>query len=160
MKLDLPRFTERFGSISLHGVQRVFELDSGLDKGKKVSENITGVGNEVISEIESKMAIVIPIKNERLKLLEGVLSGIPHDCMTIIVSNSPRQPVDRYKLEKESLQQFNRFANKNALILHQRDEGLAETLREVGYNELLGPDNLIRNGKAEGMVLGMLLAKM
>ena len=35
MKLDLPRFTERFGSISLHGVQRVFELDSGLDKGKK-----------------------------------------------------------------------------------------------------------------------------
>ena len=68
MKLDLPRFTERFGSISLHGVQRVFELDSGLDKGKKISENISGVGNEVISEIESKMAIVIPIKNERLKL--------------------------------------------------------------------------------------------
>ena len=160
MKLDLPRFTERFGSISLHGVQRVFELDSGLDKGKKISENISGVGNEVISEIESKMAIVIPIKNERLKLLEGVLSGIPHDCMTIIVSNSPRQPVDRYKLEREALQQFNRFANKNALILHQRDEGLAETLREVGYNDLLGPDKLIRNGKAEGMVLGMLLAKM
>jgi len=79
MKLDLPRFTERFGSISLHGVQRVFELDSGSDKGKRVSENITGVGNEQISEIESKMAIVIPIKNERLKLLEGVLSGIPHD---------------------------------------------------------------------------------
>ena len=160
MKLDLPRFTERFGSISLHGVQRVFELDSGLDKGKKVAENITGVGNEVISEIESKMAIVIPIKNERLKLLEGVLSGIPHDCMTIIVSNSPRQPVDRYKLEREALQQFNRFANKNALIIHQRDEGLAETLREVEYNDLLGPDNLVRNGKAEGMVLGMLLAKM
>ncbi len=160
MKLDLPRFTERFGSISLHGVQRVFELDSGFEKGKKVSENITGVGNEVISEIETQMAIVIPIKNERLKLLEGVLSGIPHDCMTIIVSNSPRQPVDRYKLEKESLQQFNRFANKNALILHQRDEGLAETLREVEYNDLLGPDNLVRNGKAEGMVIGMLLAKM
>jgi mannosyl-3-phosphoglycerate synthase len=160
MKLDLPRFTERFGSISLHGVQRVFELDSGSDKGKRVSENITGVGNEQISEIESKMAIVIPIKNERLKLLEGVLSGIPHDCMTIIVSNSPRQPVDRYKLEKESLQQFNRFANKNALIIHQRDEGLAETLRELNYNELIGSDQLIRNGKAEGMVLGMLLAKM
>ena len=160
MKLDLPRFTERFGSISLHGVQRVFELDSGLDKGKRVSENITGVGNEVISDIESQMAIVIPIKNERLKLLEGVLSGIPHDCMTIIVSNSPRQPVDRYKLEREALQQFNRFANKNALIIHQRDEGLAETLREVEYNDLLGPDNLVRNGKAEGMVLGMLLAKM
>ena len=160
MKLDLPRYTERFGSISLHGVQRVFELDSGMEKGKKVSEHIVAIGNEQISEIESKMAIVIPIRNERLKLLEGVLSGIPHDCMTIILSNSPRQPVDRYKLEKESLEQFNRFANKNALILHQRDEGVAETLRDVGYTDLLGADNLVRNGKAEGMVLGMLLAKM
>ncbi|MFB5599047.1 MAG: mannosyl-3-phosphoglycerate synthase [Nitrososphaeraceae archaeon] len=160
MKLDLPRYTERFGSISLHGVQRVFELDSGLEKGKKFSEHIVGIGNEQISEIESKMAIVIPIRNERLKLLEGVLSGIPHDCMTIILSNSPRQPVDRYKLEKEALQQFNRFANKNALILHQRDEGVAETLKDVGYTDLLDQDKLVRNGKAEGMILGMLLAKM
>jgi len=160
MKLDLPRYTERFGSISLHGVQRVFELDSGTEKGKKISEHIVAIGNEQISEIESKMAIVIPIRNERLKLLEGVLSGIPHNCMTIILSNSPRQPVDRYKLEKESLEQFNRFANKNALILHQRDEGVAETLRDVGYTDMLGADNLVRNGKAEGMVLGMLLAKM
>lgn len=160
MKLDLPRYTERFGSISLHGVQRVFELDSGLEKGKKFSEHIVGIGNEQISEIESKMAIVIPIRNERLKLLEGVLSGIPHDCMTIILSNSPRQPVDRYKLEKEALQQFNRFANKNALILHQRDEGVAETLKDVGYTDLLDQDKLVRNGKAEGMILGMLVAKM
>lgn len=160
MKLDLPRYTERFGSISLHGVQRVFELDSGTEKGKKISEHIVAIGNEQISEIESKMAIVIPIRNERLKLLEGVLSGIPHNCMTIILSNSPRQPVDRYKLEKESLEQFNRFANKNALILHQRDEGVAQTLRDVGYTDMLGADNLVRNGKAEGMVLGMLLAKM
>ena len=160
MKLDLPRYTERFGSISLHGVQRVFELDSGTEKGKKISEHIVAIGNEQISEIESKMAIVIPIRNERLKLLEGVLSGIPHNCMTIILSNSPRQPVDRYKLEKESLEQFNRFANKNALILHQRDEGVAETLRDVSYTDMLGADNLVRNGKAEGMVLGMLLAKM
>lgn len=160
MKLDLPRYTERFGSISLHGVQRVFELDSGLEKGKKLSEHIVGIGNEQISEIESKMAIVIPIRNERLKLLEGVLSGIPHDCMTIILSNSPRQPVDRYKLERESLQQFNRFANKNALILHQRDEGVAEALKDVGFTDLLDQDKLVRNGKAEGMILGMLLAKM
>jgi mannosyl-3-phosphoglycerate synthase len=160
MKLDLPRYTERFGSISLHGVQRVFELDSGLEKGKKLSEHIVGIGNEQISEIESKMAIVIPIRNERLKLLEGVLSGIPHDCMTIILSNSPRQPVDRYKLERDSLQQFNRFANKNALILHQRDEGVAETLKDVGFTDLIDQDKLVRNGKAEGMILGMLLAKM
>src|SRR5918999_4536449 len=160
MKLDLPRYTERFGATSLHGVQRVYELDSGFDDGSPVSESIVNIGNEEMSEIERKMAIVIPVKGERLKLLEGVLSGIPHDCLTIIVSNSPRQPVDRYKLEKEALEQFNQFAEKNALIVHQKDPGLSEALREVGYTSIFGPDDMVRNGKAEGMMIGMLLTKM
>lgn len=160
MRVDLPRYTERFGSISLHGVQRVYELDSGSSDGRPTSEAIRRIGNEEMSEIERKMAIVIPVKGERLKLLEGVLSGIPHDCLTIIVSNSPRQPVDRYKLEKEALEQFNQFAEKNALIVHQKDPGLADALREVGYTSIFGPDDMVRNGKAEGMMIGMLLTKM
>src|ERR671923_1542263 len=160
MKLDHPRYTERFGAISLHGVQRVYELDSGFSNGRPTSETIRSIGNEEISEIERKMAIVIPIKGERLKLLEGVLSGIPHDCLTIIISNSPRQPVDRYKLEKDALQQFNRFVGRNAFILHQRDPVVSEVLRDVGYTSILGPDGMVRSGKAEGMVIGMLLAKM
>ena len=160
LKLDIPRYTERFGAISLHGVQRVFELDSGFDDGSSASETIMKVGNDRIAEIERRMAIVIPIKGERLRLLEGVLSGIPHDCLTIIVSNSPRQPVDRYKLEKEALQQFNRFVGRNAIILHQSDPDVSRGLKEIGYSSLLGPDDLVRSGKAEGMVLGMLLAKM
>jgi mannosyl-3-phosphoglycerate synthase len=106
------------------------------------------------------MAIVIPMKGERLRLLEGVLSGIPHDCLTIIVSNSPRQPVDRYKLERDALLQFNRFVGRNAFILHQRDPALSEVLKESGYTSILGPDDEVRSGKAEGMVIGMLLAKM
>ena len=160
MKLDLPRYTERFGATSLHGVQRVYELDSGFDDGRPVSESIVNIGNNQIADIERRMAIVIPTKGERLRLLEGVLSGIPHDCLTIIVSNSPRQPVDRYKLEKEALQQFNRFVGRNAFILHQRDPVLSEVLRDVGYNSILAPDGTVRSGKAEGMIIGMLLAKM
>jgi mannosyl-3-phosphoglycerate synthase len=160
MKLDMPRYTERFGATSLHGVQRVYELDSGFDDGRSVSETVMKVGNDQIADIERRMAIVIPIKGERLRLLEGVLSGIPHDCLVIIVSNSPRQPVDRYKLEKDALQQFNRFVGRNALILHQRDPGLSEALKEVGYTSILGPDDIVRSGKAEGMIIGMLLAKM
>src|SRR6476660_984926 len=124
MKLDLPRYTERFGAISLHGVQRVYELDSGFNNGRTTSETVQSIGNEEISEIEKKMAIVIPIKGERLKLLEGVLSGIPHDCLTIIVSNSPRQIIDRYKLERQAIDQFNRFTEKKSLIVHQSDHGI------------------------------------
>src|ERR671924_21668 len=133
MKLDLPRYTERFGATSIHGVQRVYELDSGFDDGRPVSESIVNIGNNQIVDIERRMAIVIPTKGERLRLLEGVLSGIPHDCLTIIISNSPRQPVDRYKLEKEALEQFNRFVGRNALILHQKDPGLCDALRHVNY---------------------------
>lgn len=160
MKLDLPRYTERFGATSLHGVQRVYELDSGFDNGRPASESIVNIGNNQIVDIERRMAIVIPMKGERLRLLEGVLSGIPHDCLTIIVSNSPRQPVDRYKLERDALQQFNRFVGRNAFILHQRDPALSEVLSESGYTSILGPDGIVRSGKAEGMVIGMLLAKM
>src|ERR687894_642971 len=160
MKLDLPRYAERFGATSLHGVQRVYELDSGFDDGRPVSESIVNIGNNQIVDIERRMAIVIPTKGERLRLLEGVLSGIPHDCLTIIISNSPRQPVDRYKLEKEALQQFNRFVGRNAFILHQRDPVLSEVLKDVGYNSILAPDGTVRSGKAEGMIIGMLLAKM
>ena len=160
MQLDVPRYTERFGAISLHGVQRVYELDSGFIDANSASEALRRIGNEEIFQIERKMAIVIPIKGERLKLLEGVLSGIPHDCLTIIVSNSPRQPVDRYKLEKESLEQFNRFVGKSSLILHQKDPGLSDALREIGYTSIFDSDGMVRNGKAEGMMIGMLLAKM
>ncbi len=160
MKLDVPRYTERFGATSLHGVQRVYELDSGFDDGRTMAETLVRVGNDQISDIERKMAVVIPIKGERLRLLEGVLAGVPHDCLVIIVSNSPRQPVDRYKLEKDALQQFNRFVGRDAIIVHQRDPGLSEALKEVGYTSMLGPDDIVRNGKAEGMILGMLLAKI
>ncbi|HEX2013827.1 MAG TPA: mannosyl-3-phosphoglycerate synthase [Nitrososphaera sp.] len=160
MKLDVPRYTERFGAASLHGVQRVYELDSGFDDGRTMSEAVMKVGNEQIADIERNMAIVIPIKGERLRLLEGVLSGIPHDCLTIIVSNSPRQPVDRYKLEKDALAQFNRFVGRNAIILHQQDRELSAAVKSVGYTSILGPDEIVRSGKAEGMVIGMLLTKM
>ena len=162
MKLDVPRFTERFGSVSLHGVQRVYELDSGHKNKhpKTESEVIRSIDDETISKIESEMSIVIPIKGERLKLLEGVLSGVPHDCLTIIVSNSPREPIDRYKLEKQAFEQFNRFAERRSVIIHQKDPGLVKALEEVGYTDLFDSDHKIRNGKGEGMFIGMLLSKM
>jgi mannosyl-3-phosphoglycerate synthase len=143
-------------------VQRVYELDSGhKNKNTKTeSEVIRSIDDEIISKIEAEMAIVIPIKGERLKLLEGVLSGIPHDCLTIIVSNSPREPIDRYKLEKQAFEQFNRFTEKKSVIIHQKDPGLAKALEGVEYPDLFDSEGKIRNGKGEGMFIGMLLSKM
>jgi mannosyl-3-phosphoglycerate synthase len=160
MKLDLPRYTERFSSINVSSVQRVYELDSGKgEEYHKTHQTVRKICDEELAETFGKLAIIIPIKSERLKLLEGVLSGVPHDCLVIIVSNSPRQPVDRFKVECDTLRQFVHFVDRDAVIVHQRDPGFAEAFRELNYTTILD-GNSVRNGKAEGMVIGMLIAKM
>jgi mannosyl-3-phosphoglycerate synthase len=161
MKLDFPRYTERLGAVSIHTVQRIYELDSGKSKGFLSShQTIKKFDYDEISNILHDLAIVIPMKNEKLKLLEGVLSGIPNECLVIIVSNSARSPVDRFAMEAEAIRQLGRFMDKKVLILHQQDSGLAEVMKKVGYTSILGDDGRIRSGKAEGMVLGLMIAKM
>jgi len=160
MKLDFPRYTERFGAVNLSSVQRVYELDSGKsEEYHKTHQTVRKICDEELAETFGKLAIIIPIKSEKLKLLEGVLSGIPHDCLVIIVSNSPRQPVDRFKIECDTLNQFVHFVDRDAIIVQQKDPGLAEAFQELAYKSIL-EGNRVRDGKAEGMVIGMLIAKM
>lgn len=161
MKLDFPRYTERLGAVSIHTVQRIYELDSGKSKGFLTShQTIKKFDYDEISNILHDLAIVIPVKNEKLKLLEGVLSGIPNECLVIIVSNSARTPVDRFTMETEAIRQLQRFMDKKIIILHQQDKGIAEVLKKIGYDSILESNGDIRSGKAEGMVLGLMVAKM
>ena len=37
LKLEIPRFTERFGAVSLNSVQKVYELDSGAKQEVNVA---------------------------------------------------------------------------------------------------------------------------
>jgi mannosyl-3-phosphoglycerate synthase len=161
MKLDFPRYTERLGAVSIHAVQRIYELDSGKSKGFQSShQTVRKFDYDEISNILHDLAIVIPIKNEKLKLLEGVLSGIPNECLVIIVSNSSRSPVDRFSIEAEAVRQLGRFMDKRMVIVHQQDPGLAQVFKKAGYDSILDSDDNIRSGKAEGMVIGLLVAKM
>ncbi len=161
MKLDFPRYTERLGAVSIHAVQRIYELDSGKSKGFLTShQTIKKFDYDEISNLLHDLAIVIPIMNEKLKLLEGVLSGIPNECLVIIVSNSSRKPVDRFAMEVEAIRQLGRFMDKRMIIVHQQDLGLAEVLKKTGYDSILDSQDRIRGGKAEGMVLGLIVAKM
>ena len=69
-------------------------------------------------------------------------------------------PLIGSELEKEVLEQFNTFTEKKSLIIHQKDKALGTALKDVGYSELLDEDDTVRGGKAEGMIIGMLLAKL
>ncbi len=142
-------------------MQRVYEIDYSKSKGFHSShKTIRQFDYAEMSNIMNDLAIVIPIKNEKLKLLEGVLSGIPNDCLIIIVSNSYRKPVDRFAMEVETVRQLARFMDKRLIIVHQQDCGLAEVFKKIDYLSILDSAGNIREGKAEGMVIGTLIAKM
>lgn len=160
MRIELPRSVERFGAINLGELQKVFELDSGLDDGKMRSSNIgiQRIPYQKLCDIYNNMAIVVPVKSERIKLVEGVLSGIPHPCQIIIVSNSPTAPVNRYQMEKNALYDFCAFAGKKAMIVHQKDPLISKILREVNYTSILDEKGQVRDGKAEGMLIAITLA--
>lgn len=160
MRIETQRYTERFGSVRLNEVQKVLELDSGRAKELHPLENIAvlKIEEEAIKDYEEKMAIAIPIKDEKLKLFEGVISGVPHDCLIIVVSNSQMKRVDRFRMERDALRQYCHFTRRSALIIHQKDPLLAKALAKSGYTSLLGEDGLVRDGKAEGMLVAILLA--
>jgi mannosyl-3-phosphoglycerate synthase len=89
-----------------------------------------------------------------------VLSGIPHDCLIVLVSNSSRYPVDRYEIEAQTVADYCRLAERPALTIHQRDPGLAAALKVAGMPEIIDDEGLVRHGKGEGMLVGMALAAL
>ncbi len=145
-------------------VQRVVELDSG-SAGASSPDAVhfgptTSVDTDAIRSIEQELVIVVPCMNEVRKVVEGVLSGIPHDCLIVLVSNSSRRPVDRYEMEVDTVEQFCRFAERQALAIHQRDPGLAAAIRAAGMPELMDDEGLVRDGKGEAMLIGLVLASL
>ena len=162
MRIESPRYTERFGAVRINDVQKVVELDSGkrANAPRKEAIAVDKVEDDAVQAIEEKMAVVIPIKDEKLKLFEGVISGVPHDCLIIVVSNSQRRGVDRLRMEKDTLEQFCHFTQREAIIIHQKDPVLAEALKLAEYHDMLDDKGLVRNGKSEGMIIGILMAKL
>jgi mannosyl-3-phosphoglycerate synthase len=161
MRIERQRYTERFGSIKINDVQKVLELDSGrrADGALKESIAVDKIEEEAIKAVEERMAIVIPVKDEKLKLFEGVISGVPHECLIIVVSNSEREPTDRFGMEHDTLEQYCHFTQRQALIIHQKDPLLAKALAQARYTDLLDKESkAVRNGKSEGMVVGLLTA--
>jgi len=163
MLIEVPRSTERLSSVRIHALQKILELDATTAEAEakppKEEAAVRLISMREIRAIEKDMAVVIPIKNEELKLFEGVLSGIPHSCLIIVVSNSEKTPVNKYRMERDTLAQFYRFTNHKAIIIHQKDPYMGKSLRAAGFSKILDKQGLVSNGKAEGMIIGILLAK-
>jgi mannosyl-3-phosphoglycerate synthase len=160
MRIESIGLAEHLGSVKIYGVRRVLELDSGAKPLIEEIPEVRQIEKEAIEDIERRMAIVLPVKDEDLTVFEGVLSGVPHDCLMIVISNSQRGGVDTFGSERDILARFCHATKRQALIIHQKDPVLAGALKQADYGELLGEDELVRSGKSEGMMIGILLTML
>ncbi len=160
MRIESGKQIEHLGAVRIHDVRRLLELDSGARIPTLLQDGTYAqkIERDIIAAIQQKLAIVLPIKDEDVKVFEGVLSGVPHDCVMIIVSNSQREEIDNFKNEQGILSRFCDTTKRSALMIHQKDPHLAEAMAYCGYSELLDDKGMVRSGKSEGMIIGILLA--
>jgi len=155
MLIELPRQTEVFGSVKIHELQRILKLDSGGFENPMAKD----IPFDELKDVLKRFAVIIPTKDEKIHLLDGVLRAIPFDCTVIVVSNSKRKEYDLYKMEKEAIASLHERVQQEIIVIHQKDPELGLAFYDAGYDYLLSKNGLVRNGKAEGMMIGMLLAK-
>ncbi len=157
MLLEAPVYKELFGAIEIYEVQKVIKLDTQTrDVG---SFTVKNVPREDIYRVLEDTAIVVPMKNEKLQLVDGVLKAIPHQCPIIVVSNSKREGPNLFKQEVDLIKHFYNLTHSKIVMVHQKDIGIAKAFQEVGYTDVLDSEGNVRSGKGEGMLIGILLAK-
>jgi len=170
MRLNFHHDPVCIGNLEINALSRVTELDSGLVTGPSEYEchadgsTTASHSYDSLQKIERQLAIIVPCMNEDLEILLGVLGGIPHHCLIIVVSNST---ADKYKAERAMLIDFCRRCSRQALVVHQTDPELASAFEAAGLPQFLDHDawahdgaRRIRSGKGEAMVVGTVLAKL
>jgi mannosyl-3-phosphoglycerate synthase len=63
-------------------------------------------------------------------------------------------------MEQDALRDFCLFSNKKALIIHQKDPIWSNAFKNAGYTDILNKKGEIRDGKAEALIIGKVLAKL
>ncbi len=155
MLIEAPRSAEILGSVKIYDVQKVLKLESeGVD-----DTLLHSISNEEIESVLERMLIVIPVKDEKTNLLEGVLRAIPKRCHVAVVSNSSRTGKNIFKMEEDIIKRFHKLTKHPIMLIHQKDPGLGLAFKETGYPHIIDEDGLVRDGKAEGMIVGLALAK-
>ncbi|EJT77368.1 hypothetical protein GGTG_07280 [Gaeumannomyces tritici R3-111a-1] len=175
MRLSTADGTARLGQVQIRSVQQVIELDAGSDSGRMCGgpfpssfftfSSCDTEGNvacpTALHAVAGQMAIVVPCMNEDVATIEGVLSGIPHDSLVILASNSHRSGPggDAYAHEVDALKRFCRASGRSAISIHQQDPGLAKAFKLAGMPEIIDKSTgLIWKGKGEAMLMGTALA--
>ncbi|MCE4601542.1 MAG: mannosyl-3-phosphoglycerate synthase [Desulfurococcales archaeon] len=156
MLIEYPQHFETYGAVRIYDVIKVLELDANGYRGHRGSYILDC---SISENIAHQTAIVIPVKNEDLLTLEGVMSAIPHLSPIILVSASARKPADRYMYEVELARTLHTSTRRTVVVVHQRDPIWGEVLSGTSLESMIDPETgTVRKGKGEGMLLGVLIA--
>ncbi|KAH5617580.1 hypothetical protein HBI23_253400 [Parastagonospora nodorum] len=166
MRLGIAESFIHIGMAKIDNVIEVLALEGrdDTDTVKDQSRASSGTASlsfsaEALCEIEIQLAIVVPCKNEEAVTLTGVLRGIPHGCLIILVSNStPRG----FNTESILFERFCVDTDRRGIRIHQQDPGLAMAFQHAGMSDILEAESPfhVRNGKGEAMMIGVVLAKL
>lgn len=154
MMLEAPQRFESYGAVTIYDLVKVLELDAS---NRRSFHGIVTIDDDVFNDIAAKTAIIVPIKDEELFTLEGVISAIPHSSLVIVVSASSREPVDRYRHELDLAKVIHQTTRRGILVLHQKDRAWVDALADTPL-ELMLEGESVRSGKGEGMLLGTIAA--
>ncbi|KAK4195048.1 hypothetical protein QBC40DRAFT_289669 [Triangularia verruculosa] len=113
-----------------------------------------------LNSILAETVIVVPCKDEEVEVIKGVVAGIPGGCAVILVSNCSRQYGENgWEAQARMLSEFIDWGREGCFV-HQKYCAAARAFKEAGVPEILDPETgRIRNGKGEGMYLGIALAR-
>ncbi|KAH6621707.1 mannosyl-3-phosphoglycerate synthase [Boeremia exigua] len=173
MRLNFTDNMSQVGNIEVDAVSKVIALDSGLIAGPNQYDTLkdgtltAAFSQSSLEAVEKQLAIIVPCMNEEHSILEGVLHGIPHHCLIILVSNSS---AENFKAECAMLNDFCTDTYRQGIAVHQQDSGLASAFAKAGMphittakadTDLQNSTGIrIRNGKGEAMMIGTALAKL
>lgn len=169
MRLTRPSRNCKLGLLHIAEEIRVLKSEVHAENGGDTNGNAghTEVdGNDAVcfprdtlDEVLSEMVIVVPCKDEELPIIRAVISAIPAPCLVILVSNCERlDGDDQYLKQVAAVRAFGGY-RRQILAIHQKDLIAASALEASGMSDLVNPvDGTIRNGKGEGMLLGIALA--
>ncbi|GAB6147538.1 mannosyl-3-phosphoglycerate synthase [Stetteria hydrogenophila] len=156
MLWEYPSRFEDYGAVRIYDVVRVLEIDAvGYRGGPR---GVVWLDTHEMEEVAYRTGIVIPAKNEDLLTLENVIAAVPHASTIILVSASDREPADAYAGELELVKAIHAASGRSIIAFHQRDPAWGEALRGTPLEALLDEEGLVRKGKGEGMILGVIAA--
>ncbi|MDI9623571.1 MAG: mannosyl-3-phosphoglycerate synthase [Methanothermobacter sp.] len=150
MLVESPKGVENIGPIKVYYPQSIIKLES-----RTSTLSALNFPKEDLKQILEDFSIIIPIKNENIKLFDSVIRSIPSDCHIIVISNSNKEKCEK---EMKVVENFHNIAGDPIIFAHQKDPTIGSVLEDIGYTNILS-DGIVRDGKGEGLIIGLLINK-